>query len=102
MALNKAKALKRRSHGTLLWFVIPFLGIITINFFTWHLWLEDKSISAENHLIENLQLIILMFALGVHIYQRFQESVQALLIIVRLKHKISLRINIIDNLHQNH
>lgn len=78
MALNKATALKRRSHGTLLWFLIPFLGIITINFLTWHLWLEDKSISAENHLIENLQLIILMFALGVHIYQRFQESVQEL------------------------
>ncbi len=54
MALNKATALKRRSHGTLLWFAISFLGIITINFLTWCLWLEDKSISAENHLIENM------------------------------------------------
>ena len=75
MVQNQTIARDRCFAGTLLWFVIPLLALIAIDFLTWQLWLEDRSITAENNLLENLQLLLLILSFVIHGYRRFQESV---------------------------
>lgn len=58
------------SSNSLYWFVSPVIIAAAIILFAWFLWVEDRSITAENGLLENLQLLFLSVGLAFHLKQR--------------------------------
>ncbi len=59
------------SHSNrLYWFVFPVIIAAAFILFAWFLWIEDRSITEENGLLENLQLLFLSVGLGFHLKQR--------------------------------